>query len=116
MKNKIIIIGCPGSGKSYLTNILSKKYNIPKFHLDFYYWKENWEHLSKIEFDNLLDEIIENDEDINFANFLYNCKFYITDDFKQRKRLLYESHKAHGIIAEMLKKRFGIDESLIKLP
>lgn len=65
---------------------------------------------------NLLNEIVQNDEDINFANFLYNCKFYITDDFKQRKRLLYESHKAHGITAEMLKKRFGIDESLIKLP
>ena len=31
---KIHIIGCSGSGKTYLANALSKKYNISHFDLD----------------------------------------------------------------------------------
>ena len=35
---KIHIIGCSGSGKTYLANALSKKYNIPHFDLDDVQW------------------------------------------------------------------------------
>ena len=35
---KIHIIGCSGSGKSYLARNLSKKFNIPRFDLDDIYW------------------------------------------------------------------------------
>ena len=35
---KIHIIGCSGSGKTYLANALSKKYNIPHFDLDDIQW------------------------------------------------------------------------------
>lgn len=35
---KIHIIGCSGSGKSYLAEYLSRKYNIPHFDLDDLQW------------------------------------------------------------------------------
>ena len=35
---KIHIIGCSGSGKTYLANALSKKHNIPHFDLDDIQW------------------------------------------------------------------------------
>ena len=38
---KIHIIGCSGSGKTYLANALSKKYSIPHFDLDDIQWDNN---------------------------------------------------------------------------
>ena len=38
---KIHIIGCSGSGKTYLANALSKKYNIFHFDLDDIQWDNN---------------------------------------------------------------------------
>ena len=38
---KIRIIGCSGSGKTYLANALSKKYNISHFDLDDIQWDNN---------------------------------------------------------------------------
>lgn len=38
---KIHIIGCSGSGKTYLAKALSKKYNIPHFDLDDIQWNNN---------------------------------------------------------------------------
>lgn len=38
---KIHIIGCSGSGKTYLANALSKKYNISHFDLDDIQWNNN---------------------------------------------------------------------------
>lgn len=35
---KIHIIGCSGSGKTYLAKVLSKKFNIPRFDLDDIQW------------------------------------------------------------------------------
>ena len=35
---KIHIIGCSGTGKSYLAKRLSEKYNIPHFDLDDIFW------------------------------------------------------------------------------
>ena len=38
---KIHIIGCSGSGKTYLANALTKKYDIPHFDLDDIQWDNN---------------------------------------------------------------------------
>lgn len=39
---KIIIVGCSGAGKSTLSIALNRIINIPVFHLDTFYWKDNW--------------------------------------------------------------------------
>lgn len=38
---KIHIVGCSGTGKTYLAKALSKKYNIPHFDLDNIQWDNN---------------------------------------------------------------------------
>jgi adenylate kinase family enzyme len=37
---RIVLIGCPASGKTTLGNHISKKYNIPTLHLDRIFWVE----------------------------------------------------------------------------
>ncbi len=46
---KIVVIGCSGSGKTYLTFKLQEKLHLPVYHLDQYAWKPNWE---KIDFED----------------------------------------------------------------
>ena len=38
---KVIIIGCPGSGKSTFSRKLSKVTDLPLYHLDMMYWNED---------------------------------------------------------------------------
>ena len=56
---KIILIGCPGSGKSTLSKQLSDILNIEVIHLDKIYWKPFWVNITKEEFDEKLDEILK---------------------------------------------------------
>ena len=47
---KIIVLGCPGSGKSYLSKYLAKYTGFPFYHLDLLYWYGNWQHIQEDEF------------------------------------------------------------------
>ena len=38
---KIIVIGCPGSGKSTFSLALYNKTNIPVYHLDMMFWNKD---------------------------------------------------------------------------
>lgn len=67
--NKIIVIGCPGSGKSTLSKKLHKITNIPLFHLDMIYWKENKTTIDKQEFIDRLSEIIKQEKWIIDGNY-----------------------------------------------
>ncbi|MBI1212941.1 MAG: AAA family ATPase [Alphaproteobacteria bacterium] len=40
--NRIVVVGCPGSGKSTLTRELASRTRIPAFHLDQLYWQRGW--------------------------------------------------------------------------
>ncbi len=42
MLQKVFIIWGPGSGKSYLANILSKKFGLPHFELDDIFWETKY--------------------------------------------------------------------------
>ncbi len=61
--NKIIVIGCPGSGKSTLSTKLGKKLNIPVHHLDDY------QDLPSEEFKNVQSELMKGDRWILDGNF-----------------------------------------------
>ena len=51
---RILIVGGNGSGKTTFAKELSKITKIPLVHLDKLYWRDNWEHLTKDNFDELL--------------------------------------------------------------
>ena len=44
---KIAIIGCAGSGKTWLTLKLQEKLQLPVYHLDEYHWLPGWHRVSE---------------------------------------------------------------------
>lgn len=56
---RIIVIGGNGSGKTTFSVALAERLQLPLVHLDRLYWKGNWEHCTKEEFDALLASELE---------------------------------------------------------
>ncbi len=63
MTNKIFIYGGFCCGKTYIAEELSKKLNIPVYHLDDYYWHGDWEHIDESELLLQVKSIAENEQD-----------------------------------------------------
>jgi len=40
--NRIAVIGCPGSGKSFLSRQIAEKTGHPLIHLDYEFWQPGW--------------------------------------------------------------------------
>ncbi len=59
--NKIIVIGNAGSGKTTFSKALAKKLNLPLMHLDKIFWCGKWHHISKENFDKILEEELKKD-------------------------------------------------------
>ena len=72
---KIMVIGCPGSGKSTFSKALHKKTGIPIFHLDMMYWKPDRTTVDKAVFYQQLSEIVKNDEWIIDGNYKSTIEF-----------------------------------------
>ena len=66
---KIIIIGCPGSGKSTFAKELKKYLNLPIYHLDLIWNKENKTTLTREEFDDELTKIFQEEKWIMDGNY-----------------------------------------------
>ena len=88
MLTRIIIIGCPGSGKTTLSKKLSDKLRLPLVHLDQLGWRGKWEMTPKEEFDRLLFEelikpqwIIEGNYNRTIPDRLLYCDTVIYLDF-----------------------------------
>ncbi len=59
---RIIIVGCPGSGKSSLAKRLQMRTGLPLFHLDNVWWKADRTHITEEEFDKRLHTILQGEE------------------------------------------------------
>ncbi len=66
---KIIIIGCPGSGKTTFAEKLKDKIGLPLFYLDAIWHKPDRTHISREEFDARLAEILALDAWIIDGNY-----------------------------------------------
>lgn len=51
---RVLIIGCPGAGKSTLGRLLADKTGLPLVHLDALFWLPGWKERDKSEFDALV--------------------------------------------------------------
>ena len=85
---RIMIIGCPGSGKTTLALALKEKLGLPLIHLDQLWWKGNWENVTREEFDSRLAMAVNMENWIIDGNFsrtiemrLQRCATIIYLDF-----------------------------------
>ena len=62
MYNKISIIGGSGTGKTTLSNILSKKYNIQAIHIDGIHHLKDWKTRDKSERDKIILDILQKEQ------------------------------------------------------
>ena len=66
---KVIVIGCPGSGKSTVSRALHNKTGIPLYHLDMMYWNADKTTVENRVFLELLSAVLEKDEWIIDGNY-----------------------------------------------
>lgn len=66
---KVIVIGCPGSGKSTFARALHKKTGLPLYHLDMLYWNTDKTTVSKEVFRERLKNILMEDKWIIDGNY-----------------------------------------------
>lgn len=66
---KVIIIGCPGSGKTTFAEKLNKCTGIQLFYLDAIWHKPDRTHISRDEYDEILEEIFKLGEWIIDGNY-----------------------------------------------
>ncbi len=66
---KIIVIGCPGSGKTTFAEKLSRQTKIPLVYLDAIWHKADRTHISRDEFDQRLSEFLSSESWIIDGNY-----------------------------------------------
>ena len=66
---KVIVIGCPGSGKSTFARALHNKTGIPLYHLDMMYWNADKTTVEKSVFLERLSVVLAKDEWIIDGNY-----------------------------------------------
>ncbi len=60
--NRILILGCSGSGKSTFARALAAKTELPLVHLDNVWWRADGTHISRDEFDLALSELLRGEK------------------------------------------------------
>ena len=66
---KVIIIGCPGAGKSTFARKLKEITDLPLYYLDQFFWYEDKTNVAKDELDNKIKEVLTKDAWIMDGNY-----------------------------------------------
>lgn len=67
--NRVLILGCPGSGKSTFARQLGALTGLPLVHLDNVYWRPDGTHLSRPAFDEALLRLLREEQWILDGNY-----------------------------------------------
>lgn len=75
---KVIVIGCPGAGKSTFSRKLRDMTGLPLYYLDMIWHRPDRTQVSREEFDKRLGEILKEDRWIIDGNYLRTLKMRLT--------------------------------------
>ena len=81
---RILVIGCPGAGKTYFSKRLSKLLNLPLIHMDNLYWREDKTSIDTEELKEKLLPYLKKEEWIIDGNYHKTLEMrlpYATDVF-----------------------------------
>ena len=81
---RILVIGCPGAGKTYFAKALSKIIDLPVVHMDNLYWNKDKTSISKEELEEKLLPYLKEENwiiDGNYHDTLKQRLEYATDVF-----------------------------------
>ena len=67
--NRIIVIGCPGAGKSTFASKLASETGLPLYYLDMIWHRADRTVIGREEFDKCLDKLVKEDEWIIDGNY-----------------------------------------------
>ena len=67
--DRILVIGCAGSGKTTLTYQLHEKLGIPVIHLDKFFWSDNWKAPEHQQWEKEVERLAQNPEWIMDGNY-----------------------------------------------
>jgi len=85
--DRIVILGASGTGKTTLCRRLGEKWQIEALHLDSIYWKKNWQHIDKHDFDVYMKHF-----------FLQHPKWVIDGNYTNNAHFSYRLELADTII------------------
>ena len=92
---RVLVLGCPGAGKSTLARSLGEALSLPVVHLDKLWWKSGWVNRTEVEFDALLDAVLLGEEWVIDGNYLRTlprrlerCDAVVLLDYPRRVCLL----------------------------
>lgn len=75
---KIVIIGSPGSGKTTLARLLKQKTQLPTYHLDSLFWRDNWKKTSRDSWIKIQNNLVQLPEWIIDGNYTATLEIRIT--------------------------------------
>lgn len=77
--NKVIVIGCPGSGKTTFSEKLQKKTGLPLYYLDAIWHKPDKTHIPREEFDGRIKDIFSKAQWIIDGNYARTIEMRIAE-------------------------------------
>jgi adenylate kinase family enzyme len=97
MKDKILVIGCCGAGKTKLAKQIAETTKLPLIHLDKEYYKPNWERPFEEDWKRKVIELVSAPRWIMDGNYYKQYGYPLIrseygDIFRYKQVYLYYSH------------------------
>lgn len=76
---KVLVLGCPGSGKSYFSKKLAKASGLPLCHLDMLFWNADRTTVTREIFLERLSEVLKTDSWIIDGNYSFSMEMRLRE-------------------------------------